>query len=382
MASKSVICNLDLNGNQIENVVLQVLSSAPATPVAGQFYYDSAKTAIGYYNGTAWVYVDNGNVYAVDSLTDDSVAKIVKVYQGSSNSTSGNDTLTTFTFRALKSDSPYITLAAGKDQDETKEYIKIGISNLSTSTTLVEPGSSAASDSVISSQAAIKTYIDNAINAVNTDIAGSMHWIGTWDGSKTIAQNVATAGQAITKLRKGDYWIVNVEGSESGIPSTSGGGDDNKLHVGDMVVGISNVTTIANATASDFKVIDNTESSDLVRNSRITTSDALNSNTSTNKTTIPSDYTVGKAIQTSVSNSVHQYKAVVTTGTSTTITAVTHGCGKYPEVKVYQKSGSAFNEVLTSVSINSSGDVSVDWNTAATTNASITIVILGNTVLS
>ena len=46
--------NLNLNKNELQNAVIQNLATAPATPVAGQVYFDTVANALFVYNGSAW----------------------------------------------------------------------------------------------------------------------------------------------------------------------------------------------------------------------------------------------------------------------------------------------------------------------------------------
>lgn len=54
MAEKEILVNLDFNKNSILNVVLQVLASAPGSPVEGQMYYDSTLDRPQWYDGSGW----------------------------------------------------------------------------------------------------------------------------------------------------------------------------------------------------------------------------------------------------------------------------------------------------------------------------------------
>lgn len=60
MANIPIKANLDLTNNEIQNAKFQSLSSAPQNPTAGLFYFDTTLNKFGVYNGTTWVYLEEG----------------------------------------------------------------------------------------------------------------------------------------------------------------------------------------------------------------------------------------------------------------------------------------------------------------------------------
>lgn len=53
--ARDILVSLNLNGNEIQNAIVQNLASQPLSPKKGQLYFNSTKNTIEFYDGTDWV---------------------------------------------------------------------------------------------------------------------------------------------------------------------------------------------------------------------------------------------------------------------------------------------------------------------------------------
>jgi hypothetical protein len=64
------LTSIDLNGtNEIQNALIQNLSTAPSSPAAGRIYFDTTLGKLRYYSGSAWISLDAAGAGAVNTIS-------------------------------------------------------------------------------------------------------------------------------------------------------------------------------------------------------------------------------------------------------------------------------------------------------------------------
>lgn len=242
--AKKFLTNLDLAKNQILNVALQNLATAPSSPVAGQIYFNTADARIYFWDGTQWVdisgdlrsviggngltatYSPDGDEVTldvnVDNVTIEINADTLRVKDlGISTAKLADNAVTT-----IKINNNAVTL--GKIQQIAALKLLGNVTGSTANVAEIDIKTAVdgtASDANIPTTKAVKDYVD-----ANVASLGNLE--GAWDASSGTFP-VGSSPTAGTK--KGDYWYVSVAGTTGGVA----------FNVGDVIVAkVDNASTI------------------------------------------------------------------------------------------------------------------------------------------
>jgi hypothetical protein len=350
----TVLTNWNLNGNEVQNSVMQNLASAPSTGLKeGLQYYDTTLHAYGMYINGAWVYfatkaeMDAGLALKQGNLKTDSTLSLatdpdennkyeIKVV------TTALDKATASTVGVVKGGS-YIEVDSNGELDlvdGTVAFAKLSSNAVVDSTTGIAE-SATASNEKLPTEAAVRALCDEIAESAQTatkidgetiqrnpegelyarsaseDVTGVIE-IATEEealagSSATLAITPATLKAAIIKnmeggvqyvgplasitypVQKGDLFLVASDQEFAGV----------SLKVGDYVLFNQAVAEAADLDSGDFNVIDNTESSDLVHQDAV--------ETLTNKTIDADNNTISNLKMTNLASAVADFASTETT---------------------------------------------------------------------
>jgi len=416
--SKPVKSSLDFNRNEIQNVVVQKLATAPTSPVAGLAYFDTTLGYFRYHNGTVWVSCrETPNVSSVGTgtaLHNGIVANAIEFR----TIKSANSLL------AMTNDGSTIMLTVSVSKSD------VGLGNVTNDAQLkvadldTDGNLAANSDSKIASQKAVKTYVENKLSgkswkdSVRAGTTGNIALSGaqTIDGiavvsgdrvlvkNQTAAANngiyVVAAG-AWTRSTDNDSNVEMVNASvmieegttladtqwtcSTNAPITLGGTSLTFVQTGGpgSVVGGDGIVVTGNSIAVDSSVTRNSASQTLTNktlnadnntiseletdNFKAGVIDADTALAGNSDTKIPTQKAVKGYADTKLAGKTNYYKGDFAAATTLSVAAATHLCGLAPHVQVYEVVGSVASLVEVEVAVNTgTGAVTFTSSTAFT----------------
>jgi len=392
--SKKFLTNLDLTKNQILNVAIHNLSSAPPSPVLGQVYFDTTDKRIYFWDGLAWVDMsgDIQDVLGGAGLTASSSNDVVTLDVNVDSATIeiNSDTL------RIKD----LGVTTGKLADSAVTTLKINpnavtfakiqqlnnltvIGNVSgaaanaAEVTIITDMANNSSSSSLATSTAIKTYIDANVGS-----------LGNLEGAWSAASGSFPVGSApVAGTKAGDYWYVSVAGTVNSVA----------FNVGDVIIAKINAASTSLATDwIQLEVNRDQATTTVLGLVFLATNAETQTGTDTNKAVTPASLSARTATETRTGIAEIATDAELTTGTDDTriVTplklktyldnrtggyaaniggagtsyALTHGLSTI-DVIVMIKDNTTLEEVMTDVVITDANTVTVSFATAPGANA-------------
>jgi hypothetical protein len=392
--AKKFLTNLDLTKNQIVNVALHNLASAPGTPVQGQVYFNTTDKKIYYWDSTAWLDISGdirdvigGNALAatnsngaitldvnVDNATIEIATDAIRVKDlGITTAKIADSAITT-----IKINANAVTLGKIQQIAALRVLGNLGgaladVAEITVITDMVN-----ASSTTLATSSAIKTYIDGAVGAL-----GNLE--GGWDAS---SGTFPVGSSPVAGTKKGDYWYVTTAGTTGGIV----------FNVGDVIIankdaasttlaadwialevnrGQASTTVLGLVTlATDAEVQTGTDSNKVVTPSSLSARTATETRTGIAEIATQAEVTAGTddtrfitplKLVTHLSGYVGGYAANIGDGTATSF-AISHGLNS-SDVVVSVYDSSTKEEVFTDVAITSASVVTISFASAPTSAA-------------
>ena len=321
---KSVLIDLNLNRNELQNAVIQNLSTAPSNPIEGLMYYNTNDNIAYIYDGTVWRNTmstgDYTFVNGIEELSGQDAGKVqLKLATGANAGnvvfTANNNGLAGTVNDASTSSKGVIEIATDAEAEAGSSEVlavnpkqlanavddKIELTDLSIASGSVDylgydnsTGQFSAKVDTTVTDSSTKLVTSGAVaTAIANAIVGGVIYKGTWDITS------ATDFSGITlPVKKGYLYYVTGTG-----PKTIGGIEWN---AGDYLL-VNDDVAAGGSLSGKVEKVDNTEAADIVR------LDAVQ--TLTNKTIDADDNTISNL-------EVDNFKSGVVVASSTGISPV------------------------------------------------------------
>ena len=381
------LVNIDLNQNEIQNVSLQKLATAPSSPTKGQIYYNTIDNRSFCWNGNSWVGMDsfgstmsaenivtaiNGSTFLIDddnlsTNVNDAISKAHNTHaisdvSGLQTALDGkvddSQVLTDVPANAKFTDT--VTTINGKTGVIAKaDIVALGIPAQDTNTTY-EVFSTTANGLVP------KTTTSNTTDYLRKD--------GTWATPPDTKYTLPIAnGTTIGGIKSGTDITIDASGNVSV-------NDDSHNHVISNVDGLQNAldsketpagaTSKASTAENNAKAYTDTKIADLVDSSP-STLDTLNELAQA----LGDDPNFATTITNELAKKTDKYSQSIGDGSATSI-VVTHNLNTRDVVITLRETASPYSQVITDVEFTSVNTITLKFAVAPISNQ-YTVTIIG-----
>lgn len=236
MPTNSYPVNINLAKSELQNAVIQNLASAPASPKAGQIYYDTTDNTYRGWNGTSWVDLSNqGKIYTEGAGIDISSSDVISIDNTVTGATKCKITyntsgLVTAGADLQASDIPNLTLSKITDVTASASELNVldGITASTAELNILDGVTASATEiNVLDGITATTTelnYVSGVTSSIQTQLNGK------------VASNAAITGGTKCKITYDSKGLVTggADLSASDIPDISA------TYVPQSVVGVAN----------------------------------------------------------------------------------------------------------------------------------------------
>ena len=366
--AKKVLVNLDLSKNQVLNIALHNLASAPSSPVLGQLYYNTTDNVVYFWNGTTWLSVagDIQEVIAGAGLVGGGSSGAVTLDVNPDNSTIeiNSDAVRIKDLGVTTAKLADSAVTTAKIADSNVTTLKIAdtnvtfakIQNIATMTVIgrVAAGSGVASEisiindntmasatsSNLPTAGSVKAYVDDRIASLG-NLEG-----GFAAGSAT---NFPTS---VGGTKKGDYWYVTSAGTVQGVV----------LNIGDVLIAAIDSASPTSAADWIFLESNRDQATETVKGvAEIATQAETNAGTDDERIVTP------LKLKTFIDARTGGYAANIGNGSATSF-VVNHALNA-TDVVVQIKENSSLELVIADVAITDANNVTVSFAAAPALNA-------------
>lgn len=210
--SRKFLTHVDLNKNELQNAVIQPLSSAPSSPTEGQFYYDTTDDTVYVYADGGWLDmgVQGGSGATNLAATLSATQTVITSDTGTDATIPAADTtnagvMTKAMFDKLAGIEALADVTDATNVDAAGAVMTADTSLAGTSFFLDEDNMGSDSATKVPSQQSVKAYVDNAVT-------GLLDFKGSTDASSNPNYPAAS---------KGDAYVVSVAGKVGGASGKS-----------------------------------------------------------------------------------------------------------------------------------------------------------------